>query len=331
MKTLFIKTLFTFLLLIQVVSFAYSQMKIYGKNAGKYEDERITIVEGDRNPGSQGAALIAALAPAVIKGGLDIYKNILKGNEAKFSAIYTGSFSDEEFFDTNRNINLPDLNLETNHDGNTSLTVVFVPEYALNNQIFKYRIKEITMFNSKAKANMKDKIDFQFIFTLSGLIVKDGKSSFEEIVSKTLDAKAIPFGENMAGDSTIGMETDFFTIPDFILPLITDSTKTTTLPIDSIQNEAFKNGLTVDELINLNWPTDKNGSTRYIKVDDKNFVKVESKFDKGGIYKFDLTIKEANPCKIKSQNLAKFFEDNSETINNVVDVIVDSTKKKDEE
>ena len=325
-----------------IPAFGFSQIKLYGED-GKVSvsAEQIEVTSTGRFNQPAAAAAIAALAPTVLKTSIDIAKYALSKKEEKFSADYKGRYGASDFYLASKAVNLQDLRFsrqykrESNISGpwQDGLIANFSAELNDDANAFRYRLDDLQLNYSKAKAKPDDPLDIQFEIKFSAFAFNDGKAEVTEIATQSVEVKGMSLGENRV-TLTQTHYTDWFPIPDFGLNIAVSRTT----PFDSaaMVGEAVARGLTVEEALKNGWMNDgANNALKYLKIDDTNYFRIDGTYQVGGTYSLEVSVKEANPRVIKTQKLKEFLEENDDSLNSLgeklIEVLFSDNDEEDEE
>lgn len=318
---------------------SHAQVKLYSSTGSKeYSDEKISLVKNG-NPGQkQAAGVIAALLPTALKSGLTITKNALKNREQKFVAEYETQLVADNLFAAHGKINLQNIKLTRKYEGDTKtgLEALFDVETNSDKTAFRYKVNKIDLDLSKAKLKGGDQLDMKFEISFHVMTTKDGKKEFALVDTHSISVTGVSLKANYSEE----VSSAWFPIPKLPLSVTVAPGKKKKLTLDEFYKEVTDLGLTAEEGLKAKWilteeaivaGTNNYYYVRYIKQNDSTYFKLFGEMEAGGSYKIHIKVKEANPRQLKSQRLAKFFEDNSESITNVTDAAIGFFFKEEEE
>lgn len=330
---------------VAIISFLMSlaltlkaQTTVYGANGKiKYEQEAITLrpIGLLSQPSgfiqdSTGQEFLSPMINPVLNVGLSLLQSSLKRRQEKFAALYSTHISRANFYETNLDFNLPDLELSRVYEGdNDGLRATFSVELNEEKSAFRYRLIDLKFLNSKALAKKTDKIDLQFEITFSALVSSEENSNFKEIDKHKISIRGIEFGTNYR--SLIGLSTDWFPIPDFSLKIgISPTNHRDITRAEAVNEAALHHGLTLDEAIEQKWIV-MNGAEmlRYIKIKDNVYRKIHGSYQPGGAYSISIIVKEVNSRKVKGKRLMEFLDTSEEDLKALVEAVATAVSKDD--
>jgi hypothetical protein len=313
------QTFFTFFSLFVVHPSVGQIMNYDGKgNRVKASSEQISIIvnkKADKKTESATPSIsLPGIIGSVISLGVDVVKSVISAQEAKYTATYTATKSENElmYLRNHSNESSADLNIESINIARMfvrddsakvqAFDLELAPIVESNSGLFRFKVQRLSIPYTKAKVKKDGKggkmINMSFTIKLDALWKEPGGSTKQDSSAHAKGSSA----SIVSGDNSFQI-------------------KTATLGESSILITSIYPGR--DFLVDQDYYS---GWFQLIPATALKYANGENKW-RVGYYTLTVTVKEANPYAVDAKKLSDFFSATNPDISTLLKQLIPNSSK----